>query len=160
MERVFTIGAYGFTAECFFAALRDAHVDLFLDLRRRRGVRGAEYTFANAGRLKEQLRARGTAYCHVLDLAPDPSTREIQNRADAKDGVPRRSRAALAPDFIEAYESRTVGPFDWAAFIRDLGPVERPVLFCVERLPGACHRHLVAAELERLMGIPVQHLVP
>ena len=47
LERVVTIGAYGFSADRFFAALREAGVDTFLDIRQRRGVRGAEYAFAN-----------------------------------------------------------------------------------------------------------------
>jgi hypothetical protein len=58
MERLFTIGAYGFDADHFFDTLQQANVDLFLDIRRRRGVRGSEYAFANANRLQEELEAQ------------------------------------------------------------------------------------------------------
>jgi hypothetical protein len=55
LERVATIGVYGFDADHFFAAVLDARTDLFCDLRARRGVRGREYAFANARRLEHRL---------------------------------------------------------------------------------------------------------
>src|SRR4029079_2390580 len=70
VERVVTIGAYGFTAERFFAALREAGVDTFLDIRQRRGVRGAEYAFANHGRLTASLEGMGIRYLHERGWAP------------------------------------------------------------------------------------------
>ena len=55
MAEVLTIGAYGWDAETFFAALVRERVAVFCDLRRRRGVRGPEYAFANSERLQERL---------------------------------------------------------------------------------------------------------
>ena len=52
MAEVLTIGAYGWDAETFFAALVRERVAVFCDLRRRRGVRGPEYAFANSARLQ------------------------------------------------------------------------------------------------------------
>lgn len=52
MLNVVTIGVYGYTPETFFAALQEAGVDLLCDIRQRRGVRGAEYAFANSQRLQ------------------------------------------------------------------------------------------------------------
>ena len=160
MERLFTIGAYGFDAERFFAALEEAKVDLFLDLRRRRGVRGREYAFANAGRLMEELEAREIPYRHVLDLAPDNETRELQSRADKADRVARRKREALSDGFVADYTTRTLDPFDLEGLIAELKDVSRPTLFCVERTPQACHRGLVADRLANVAGVPVTHLVP
>ena len=51
MPRVATIGVYGFDADSFLAALRDAGVTLLLDVRQRRGVRGPQYAWANSKRL-------------------------------------------------------------------------------------------------------------
>ena len=160
MERLYTIGAYGFAAEGFFAALTDSRIDLFLDIRRRRGIRGPLYTFGNAGRLQKELAARGITYRHVLDLAPDEETRAFQRQADEASGQPRRDRAELSGAFARAYTHRTIDSFDWDALIADLETVQRPVLFCVERTPDACHRGLVAARLAALTGVPVTHLTP
>lgn len=37
---IYTIGVYGSTEETFFSKLIAAQVDLFVDIRQRRGVRG------------------------------------------------------------------------------------------------------------------------
>jgi uncharacterized protein (DUF488 family) len=160
MERLFTIGAYDFTPEMFFGSLEGERIDLFIDLRRRRGVRGPLYTFANAGRLQEELRTRGIPYRHVLDLAPDESTREIQDQHDRAQNTPRRQRKVLSQAFVDDYTARVLDRFDWTAFTRDLAAFQRPVLFCVERDPEACHRNLVAGHLQQLTGVAVTHLVP
>jgi uncharacterized protein (DUF488 family) len=160
MEQLFTIGAYGWDPERFFQALEQAQIDLFLDIRRRRGVRGREYAFANAGRLQEALAARGITYQHVLELAPDDATRELQARDDAAKHIARRKRAALGEAFIEDYEKRTLDPFDTGPLVEELKSFRHPVLFCVERAPEACHRHLVAERMSKETGVPVTNLVP
>jgi uncharacterized protein (DUF488 family) len=161
LERVVTIGAYGFTADSFFAALRDAGVDTFLDIRQRRGVRGAEYAFANHGRLTVALEQMGIRYLHELGLAPTTEIRTAQYAVDAAEKVQKRQRETLSPGFIEAYTREILAPFDLRAML-DALPAETRVLalFCVERTPEACHRHLVAEAIHDLTGVPVQHLVP
>ena len=94
LERVVTIGAYGFTAESFLAALRDADVDTFLDIRQRRGVRGAEYAFANRGRLTATLDSMGIYYRHELGLAP--TTVAISWRLQLPDEM-SKSRSQVTP---------------------------------------------------------------
>jgi uncharacterized protein (DUF488 family) len=66
--RVATIGVHGATLEAFLRALREADVRLVLDVRQRRGVRGAEYAWANAARLQEALAAAGIEYRHRREL--------------------------------------------------------------------------------------------
>ena len=48
--KVFTIGVYGWDEEDFAQALRDAAPDVFVDVRRRRGLRGSTYAWANSTR--------------------------------------------------------------------------------------------------------------
>ena len=91
-----TIGVYGFTAEEFLQALRDADVRLLLDIRQRRGVRGAEYAWANARRLQAALEDAGIAYEHHRELAPTTELRQLQYAEDDRQGVGKRSRAELA----------------------------------------------------------------
>ncbi|HLJ68244.1 MAG TPA: DUF488 family protein [Chloroflexota bacterium] len=160
MERLYTIGAYGFDAERFLAALEAARIDLFLDIRRRRGVRGREYAFANAGRLQQELEARGIAYRHEIGLAPEQETRALQEQADRAGGVARRKRTELGAAFVEDYTRRTLQRFDWSPLLQELAAAQRPVLFCVEGRPEACHRHLVAERLTELTGVMVTNLLP
>src|SRR4051812_42809532 len=61
---VATIGVYGWTLERFLDALRDADVGLLADVRQRRGVRGREYSWANAQRLQRALDDAGIRYLH------------------------------------------------------------------------------------------------
>jgi uncharacterized protein (DUF488 family) len=160
MDRLFTIGAYGWDPETFFQTLEQAQVDLFLDIRRRRGVRGREYAFANATRLQQELETRGITYRHEIGLAPDQVTRDLQARDDAEKRIARRKREALGDAFIADYLERTLEPFDTGVLVDDLMSFRRPVLFCVERAPEACHRHLVAERLAKETGVPVTDLVP
>ena len=79
MPTLKTIGVYGFDRESFLAALADARVDLLLDVRQRRGVRGSEYAWANAqGEGKRSRTVLAPAYVERyseevldrVDLAP------------------------------------------------------------------------------------------
>jgi uncharacterized protein (DUF488 family) len=160
MERLYTVGVYGWEPESFFDRLEEAKIDLFLDIRRRRGVRGREYAFANAARLQAELERRGIVYRHLLALAPENATRALQTREDQAQGVARRKREALGEAFVDDYTSRTMAPFDWDELIDELQTVQRPVLFCVERSPEACHRGLVARRLAQETGVPVTDLMP
>jgi uncharacterized protein (DUF488 family) len=156
-----TIGVYGWDAERFFAALKDAAVDTFCDIRERRGVRGAEYAFANSARLQARLAELGIHYLHRRDLAPSRATRSRQHAIDEVTHTARRQRTALSSDFMDAYARERLQGFDSAAFVADLGPEARVVaLCCVERMPAACHRSLLAARLAQDLGVRVRHLTP
>jgi uncharacterized protein (DUF488 family) len=157
---IITIGAYGYDENGFFAALQAARVDLLLDIRRRRAVRGGQFAFANSQRLQNGLAALGIGYQHRLELAPGPVTRQIQEIHDRTTKTPRRQRQTLSPAFVDAYWAECLVHFDPQALLRELGPNVRTLaFFCVEREPTACHRSLVAARFAAL-GLPVIHLTP
>lgn len=158
-QRVITIGVYGFTAETFFSALTSAEVDLFCDLRARRGLRGPDYAFANSKRLQARLVEFGIDYQHFPELAPTAEIRSLQHRADSHIGVAKRGRSELDERFVLAYRSLLAEPAAVAALEQITEAAAAPALFCVERLPTACHRSLVAERLAR-DGIPIEHLVP
>lgn len=69
MPRVATIGVYGFDGGTFLERLRSADVRLVLDVRRRRGVRGAEYAWASSRRLQAALADAGIGACHRSVIA-------------------------------------------------------------------------------------------
>ena len=48
MINVFTIGVYGSTENSFFEKLAQSRIDLFCDIRQRRGVRGSQYKYVNS----------------------------------------------------------------------------------------------------------------
>ncbi len=161
MTEFVTIGAFGWEEDAFFGALQEAAVDVFCDLRRRRGVRGSEYAFVNSQRLQNRLAELGIRYLHRLDLAPTVVVRQVQHAADDASKTAKRQRAALSPDFVHAYQQECLAGFDSAGFVAELGPeADMVALFCVEREPAACHRSLLAARLEHDLGISIRHLTP
>lgn len=159
--KIITIGVYGFDEAGFFAALREAGVDLFCDIRQRRGVRGSQYAFANSQRLQARLAAMGIEYLHFKELAPTPAVRARQDTADKASKTAKRQRTTLSSTFIEAYQSEILNQFDPQELIEALPPDTQVVaLFCVERDPAACHRSLVAAKLAEAKQLEVAHLMP
>lgn len=160
LERILTIGVYGFTGERFFETIVAAGCDLFCDLRARRGVRGREYAFANATRLQQELATREIKYRHYQALAPIRDIRSLQYQADAAAGVAKRKRDELHPAFIRAYNLQLAGPEARAAIAEIAASSAAPLLFCVERLPEACHRSLVAAQLAEGGSTPIKNITP
>lgn len=160
--RIITVGVYGWSADRFFAALRDADVSSLVDIRARRGVRGRDYVFANRMRLEAALADAGITYLHVPELVPTPEVREAQKRADRATSTGKRHRSQLSPEFIDTYRSLVldVAPLDEVTErVRSGGP--SPALLCVERSPDACHRSIAAATLsDRLGGVEVEDLLP
>ena len=152
-RRVVTIGVYGFDGGTFLSALREARVEVLLDVRRRRAVRGSEYAWANAVRLQASVAGAGIEYRHLKELAMPDELRQLQHRHDARAGVRQRSRVELADEVRERYRAEVLDRVD----LDELVPADAVcALMCVEREPSACHRSLIA---ERL-GDHVEHLRP
>ncbi len=161
IEQVLTIGAYGFNKRTFHETLRAARIDLFIDIRARRGMRGSAFAFANATRLAAALEADGIRYVHAKELAPTEEVRDAQRNADAAAGVAKRERTHLGDAFVAAYQRTCIAGFEPRGFASTyIGDATRPTLFCVERDPDACHRSLVAPVLARALGVPVVNLRP
>jgi len=161
IEQIFTIGGYGFTEPSFLRALDQARVDLFCDVRQRRGMRGSSYAFLNAKRLQSLLSEAGIQYLHFKDFSPTSAIREAQKDEDAKLGILKRSRESLGSAFIAGYKSEVLAPKSQQAFF-DRFPknASRPCIFCVERKPAACHRSLLADWLVAYGHVPISHLYP
>jgi uncharacterized protein (DUF488 family) len=161
MTEFVTIGVYGWEEEAFFDALKKAGVDLLVDIRRRRGVRGPDYPFANSNALQTHLQQLGIRYLHRIDLSPPDALRKRQHAVDESGHVAKRQRTELSPEFVEAYEREVMLDFNSRQFVDELGPETRvSALLCVEREPAACHRGLLAARLEEELGVKVTHLTP
>ena len=156
MRRIATIGVYGFLdADAFLAALRDAGVRRLLDVRQRRGVRGSQYAWANARRLQASLAGAGIEYRHHPELAPTTELRHLQYAEDDRQGVGKRSRVSLAPEYVERYTREILDRADLDPIVEDLPEDGTSALFCVESEPEACHRSLIASRLHERFGLPV-----
>lgn len=158
---VITCGVYGFDADSFIEAVRGAKPDMFVDIRRRRGVRGKDYTFANNLRLQAQLDHYGIPYIHRDDLAAPAETILREKDVDKERGIARHERDSLSKEFVADYQRAILDDFDAQAFIDSLGDhVQRPLLFCVERTANACHRGLVAGAIVEQLGWHRVDIVP
>jgi uncharacterized protein (DUF488 family) len=159
-RRVVTIGVYGWDLTSFLEALRRADVRTLFDVRQRRGVRGREYSWANSARLQLSLAQAGIEYRHHRELAPTTELRHLQYAEDARQGVGKRSRVELAPEYTRRYIEEILDPVGVEHLAAELPPDGAGALFCVERDPEACHRSLVAARLAAEHGARVSHLRP
>ena len=176
-EAIYTIGVYGYGEAAFFAALQAHGIDLFVDIRRRRGMRGARYKFVNSSYLRAKLASLGIDYAHLLELAPTPRIRSLQDLVDQQQRLQRRSaRQDLCKEYVHEYKRDILRVYKrkperkfvakdalirarQLADIPDAQPVLRPALFCVEGEPRACHRSLAAAEIAKQLGVEVKHIV-
>ena len=157
--KFYTIGVYGSKEEEFFKKLTDNSIELFIDIRQRRGVRGAKYSFVNSKRLQNKLLDLDIQYKHLLNLAPTKEIRELQLVADLKLRVNKRDREKLGEIFQKEYENKILDKFDFDSFIELLNEIgtNNIVLFCVEKNPDACHRSLVTNKLKQI-GYNINHL--
>lgn len=155
-----TIGVHGWSLDDFLAALGAADVGLLVDVRQRRGVRGAEYAWANARRLQDALAGAHIGYVHRKELAPTTELREVQYAADERAGEGKRSRSRISPEYRDRYLTEILDEADLDDLLGALPAERASALLCVELLPDACHRSLIAERLGREHGFEVEHLRP
>ena len=175
LQTIFTIGVYGSTEESFFGALVENEIELFIDIRARRGMRGSKYKYANSVALQAKLKEREIYYAHLKELAPTKEIRALQWQADKEDKTKKRDRLGLSESYIRAYNreilkhgkrraDKILDPNNVLEAAKELAeyppdkPLQRYVLFCVEQHADACHRSLVAARFRDKIGGKVKHL--
>jgi uncharacterized protein (DUF488 family) len=160
MIQFFTIGVYEKTPEEFFGELTKNKIDMFIDIRRVRGVRGPAFSFVNSERLQRKLSELGINYLHILELSPTREIRDLQKAEDKKRGIATRKRNELSEDFKKEYREQILQQYDLTALVRQLEECKTKsvVLFCVENHAHACHRSLVSEKLAHDFGFKVVHL--
>ncbi len=160
MARIATIGVYEFDAARFIEALDEAGVTQLIDIRQRRGVRGAQYAWAKAQRLQALLAGARIGYEYHPELAPDTELRHLQYREDDRQGVGKRSRVRLAPEYIRQYTEEILDLVPLEPLVRRLPVHGIGALLCVEATAQACHRSLVAQRLADRFGFEVVNIEP
>lgn len=150
--KLYTIGGYGHTEESFLNSLRSNNIDLFVDVRQRRGMRGSTYAFLNAKKLEENLKKVGISYQHFKDLAPTNEVRSFQKSADSAANSSKRGRDKLSPSFIDAYEREILLDKEREEVLRRISGYDNVCFFCVEKGHEACHRSVLTNWLEPISG--------
>lgn len=95
MIKIFTIGVYNSTESSFFKKLISNNIDLFCDIRQRRGVRGAQYKYVNSNYLQDKLKELNIEYEYIKDLAPTNEIRQKQKDVDKHNGESKKQRLVL-----------------------------------------------------------------
>lgn len=154
MINVFTIGVYNSTEDSFFEKLTKNHIDMFCDIRQRRGVRGSLFRYVNSNYLQAKLEELGINYMYIKELAPTSEIRQKQKDADKLNNETKKQRTSLGKVFVEEYNSQILVHFDMKNLVTGLekAGVKNVVFFCVEEHASACHRSLVAKEITKLCG--------
>jgi uncharacterized protein (DUF488 family) len=149
MIKIFTIGVYNSTEESYFNKLVQNNIDLFCDIRQRRGVRGSQYKYVNSNYLQNKLSELGIAYTYIKDLAPTKEIRQKQKDADKINNETKKHRTTLGHVFASEYRKHILDNFDIDTLIQNLHKKStcNVVFFCVEEHAEACHRSLVAKKL-------------
>lgn len=156
----YTIGVYNSSERTFFEKLTLNGIDVFCDIRQRRGVRGAKYSFVNSNRLQRRLNELEIKYAYIKDLAPTAEIRAYQKKSDSENGELKRERQGLASGFVAEYKNKILENFDFDGLFESLGRIgaNRIAFFCVEETADACHRSIVADKLQTDINFDVIHL--
>lgn len=158
MIKIYTIGVYNSTEDSYFAKLKENNIDLFCDIRQRRGVRGSQYKYVNSNYLQAKLQELGIEYKYIKELAPTNEIRQKQKDADKASGETKKKRTTLGQMFKSEYIKQILEPFDMynlANVLQTIG-AKNVVFFCVEEHSDACHRSLVAKEISSILNCEIQ----
>ncbi len=145
--RVTTIGYQAATVSSFVHAVRDAGVELLVDVR---AVASSRRPGFAKSRLAANLAEAGIGYLHLRGLGTP-----AEGRAAARAGQHARLRS------IYREHLATPGALAELDRLADLVRAGRRVcLLCFEAEPAHCHRSLVAAALGAVLPVEVTHLMP
>lgn len=160
MIKIYTIGVYNSTENSYFRKLQENHIDLFCDIRQRRGVRGSQYKYVNSNYLQAKLQDLGIVYKYIKELAPTNDIRQKQKDADKAIGETKKQRTNLGPIFKSEYIKQILEPFDIEKLAHDVhaSGAKNIVFFCVEEHAAACHRSLVAQKLASTLNCEIINL--
>lgn len=126
---MFTIGVYGFAELEFFQALKEHHINVFIDIRLRRGMRGKKYAFVNSVYLQDTLEHLEMRYVYAKNLAPSPNIRALQKEEDLKNHTTKQKREELSEPFVQAYKTTCLEHLDASQFLHAFDPQANLLLF-------------------------------
>ena len=142
-----TIGYEGAPQDAVFAALKQADVDVLVDVR---AVTSSRRPGFSKSHLASGLPEQGIDYLHLRGL-----------------GTPKEGRLAARSGDLAALE-RIFGKHmktpearhDYEALLGLLREGKKICLMCYEHDPAECHRTIIAERVQEELGLRVEHLVP
>jgi uncharacterized protein (DUF488 family) len=140
---MFTIGYQGATIERLLETLAGEGVSVLVDTRENPMSRRPEF---RRRRLEASLAEAGIGYVAAPEL-----------------GAPKELRALAADEwdaFADGYRARLPLVREELERLVPLLRTERVCLLCFESDPDACHRSLLAHEIQTLLDVPAIHLRP
>lgn len=160
MIKIYTIGVYNSTEDSYFNKLKSNNIDLFCDIRQKRGVRGAQYKYVNSNYLQSKLSDMGIKYLYIKELAPTTEIRQKQKDADNLNRETKKQRVTLGEVFASEYCNQILNKFDIGDLIEQIKSIgaRNVVFFCVEEHAEACHRSLVANKIGKLLDSEIKNL--
>lgn len=144
MRPLFTIGYEGRTLDEFLSALRDAGVELLIDVR---AVAASRRPGFSKTALAGAVREIGIDYLHLRPLGTPTAGREA-----ARKGRIGEMRAIYDEQLATPKAEIALQQAEAAALER------RAALLCFERDAGCCHRAVVAERLVAESGFEVRNL--
>jgi uncharacterized protein (DUF488 family) len=144
---IFTIGHSTRSAEAFMALVRDAGVDLVVDVRRFPGSR--RHPQFNAEALDRALGAAGIGYRHMSALGG----RRGESRRESPHTLWREAAFRNYADYAETEDFRAA-----LAALRGLEAGHRAAIMCAEAVWWRCHRRIIADYLIAA-GVEVRHIL-
>lgn len=143
---IYTIGFTQKSAEQFFEKIRNAGVQIVIDIRLNNQSQLAGFA---KGRDLEYFMKNliGCKYAHEVMFAPTKTLLD-----DYKKGV--KSWDQYVEVFEQLIESRDMV----GRFTEKYGTYEKVLLLCSEPTPEQCHRRLLAEAIERNTGCQVIHI--
>jgi len=147
MNTIATIGYEDATVQSFLDALREAGVELLVDVR---AVASSRRPGFAKTRLAENVGSIGIEYLHLRGLGTP-----AEGRAAARAGRHDEMRAIFM-DHLDTIEAQT----EMAALADLVRSGRRVCLLCLEADPAHCHRSMVAEALGEIIPINVDHLRP
>jgi uncharacterized protein (DUF488 family) len=147
MTTLATIGYENTTVPRFLETLKEADVDLLVDVRAIAGSRRPGFAKT---KLAENVGTIGIEYLHLRGLGTP-----AEGRAAARAGRYDELRAIFL-DHLETLEARE--QMEQLAELVRSG--RRVCLLCLEADPAHCHRSMVAEALGELVPIEVRNLFP
>jgi uncharacterized protein (DUF488 family) len=142
-----TIGYQAATVRSFLDALREAGVELLVDVR---AVASSRRPGFAKSRLAANLAEAGIGYVHLRGLGTP-----AEGRAAARAGQYAELRRIFREHLATPGARAELG--ELADLVRSS---RRVCLLCFEADPEHCHRSMVAAALGALMPVEVMHLRP
>jgi uncharacterized protein (DUF488 family) len=146
MTPLYTTGYQGQTIDSFVAGLRDAGIELVIDVRK---VPRSRKPGFSKNVLASNLAAVSIGYVHI-DALGTPG--ELRNEV-------RRTKDYDV--FFDAYRAHLRTEEDVLVETLPLLTERRCCLLCFEQHPNECHRTVVAQELNRVAGntLDIRHLI-